>query len=72
MRIRAISPFKSATKQEIIELVCKAEKGLVVLQGYNSYNMPSPKELREVVPPGLFVFVEDEPDEFSDDFNVSK
>jgi hypothetical protein len=56
-RIIAVSPFASATKQEILDFVGAQRKALVVLPG-NQTNTPSPGQIRRVLRGGALAFAE--------------
>jgi hypothetical protein len=53
----AISPFTSATKQEILDFIRAQPKALIVLPG-NQSNTPSPRQIQRVISTGAMVFAE--------------
>ncbi|MDM8554203.1 hypothetical protein QUF75_05680 [Desulfococcaceae bacterium HSG7] len=57
MKICAISPFVSASKEEILEFLNGCNNDLVVLPG-NYKNHPSYKDVVKVLNPGISAFVE--------------
>jgi len=57
MRIFAVSPFKSATRKEILDFLAKLPQGLIVLPGHCG-NTPSPRQVQRVIASGAMAFVE--------------
>jgi len=57
MKIYAISPLISAKKIEILQFVGNCDHGLVILPG-NAMNHPCYKEIKRILKPGVFAFVE--------------
>jgi hypothetical protein len=57
MRIFAVSPFKKATRWEILDFLSKLPQGLIVLPGHCG-NTPSPRQIQRVIAPGAMAFVE--------------
>src|SRR5690242_881103 len=57
MRLFAVSPFKRATRQEILAFLAKLPQGLIVLPGHCG-NTPSPLQIQHVIAPGAMTFVE--------------
>jgi hypothetical protein len=56
-KIIAVSPFASATKQEILDFIREQPKALIVLPG-NQNNTPSPGQIQRVLHGGALAFAE--------------
>jgi len=58
MKLCAVSPFKSASREEILSFLQRTTADLVILPGFSKENTPLPEEIREVIHRGVAVFVE--------------
>ncbi len=62
MKICALSPFTSATKNEILDFLKTVEVDLIVLPGYSLYEpscTPSPRDVQNVINNNVTVFMEE-------------
>jgi hypothetical protein len=57
MRIFAVSPFKRATRKEILPFISGLPRGLIILPGHSG-NSPSPRQVQHAMRHGSIAFVE--------------